>query len=54
MEKIYNIMNASSTQSATEYLPGVRLSKNQAPQIDCSINIGTPTIIPGRALPLQR
>ncbi|GMH84779.1 hypothetical protein TrVE_jg5268 [Triparma verrucosa] len=53
MKKIYHIMNDAPVESAREYLPGVRLNKNQRPIVDCHMNVATPTIIPGRAVPLK-
>ncbi|GMH69571.1 hypothetical protein TL16_g11156 [Triparma laevis f. inornata] len=53
MKKIYQIMNDAPVESAREYMPGVRLNKNQRPIVDCHMNLATPTIIPGRAVPLK-
>ena len=50
MKKIYNIMHDESGEKATEYLPGVRITKNQMPTVDCHINEKTRTIIAGKAI----
>ena len=50
MNKIYHIMNDEIGEKATEYLPGVRITKNQMPTVDCHINEKTRTIIAGKAI----
>jgi hypothetical protein len=50
MKKIYKIMTDEQVESGREYLPGVRISKNQCPTVDCHINVKNQTIVPGRAV----
>ncbi len=53
MKKIYHIMNDKVGENAMEYLPGVRLTKNQRPAVDCTINMKKRTAVPGKAV-IQR
>jgi len=50
MKKIYHIMTDKVGENAREYLPGVRITKNQAPTVDCHVNLKTRTNIPGKAV----
>ena len=53
MKKIYKIMNDPQDESGMEYLPGVRITKNQSPMVDCHINSKKQTIVPGKAVPVK-
>ena len=53
MNKIYHIMHDPQDETGTEYLPGVRITKNQGPIVDCHINLKSRTIVPGRAVPIR-
>ena len=53
MKKIYKIMNDPQDESGMEYLPGVRITKNQSPMVDCHINTKKITTVPGKAVPLR-
>ena len=50
MQKIHQIMTEHECESATEYLPGVRITKTQRPIVDCHINTTKPTITAGKAI----
>jgi len=49
MKKIYHIMTDDVGEKAQEYLPGVRITRNQCPTTDCHINMKTQTNVAGKA-----